>query len=301
MTVHGTVPAIPTPLTAGRSLDEHALERLLARIFGAGAEGVVALGTSGEGMSLDTGRRRAVLRATGSWRGNGTLVAGCAGNSVRTVLEAIDEAAEEAFDAALVPAPFYYPASDSALRSFYHEVASAAALPVILYHIPARTKNQLTPEGVRELALADNVVGIKDSGGDALFHLELLATQHEGFAVMQGVAPLAAWSYLHGARGAITPVSALHPEAELGVRRAVAAGDLAELRQWAGRMNDVARLFRLNGLPLVSNLKAMGELLGICPRWTEPPIPTADDKQLLLLRQQLAELEWDCHVAGSSN
>jgi 4-hydroxy-tetrahydrodipicolinate synthase len=199
-------------------------------------------------------------------------------------MEAIDVAARAGADAALVPPPFYDPLSDAALVSFYESIARTSPIPVVLYHIPVRTKNRLSLAAVRELAAFDRIVGIKDSDGQARFHLELLDLQRPEFAVFQGDASMAGWSYLHGAAGAITPVSSLYPDLEVDLRRAAASGDLVGVRARSAEMAQVARLLRLAGIPLVTNLKAIGELLGIMQRWTEPPMPVASDDHLADLR-----------------
>lgn len=293
MIAAGTLPAIPSPLTENGRIDHDALAAVLERIFTAGVAGVVVAGTSGEGVSIDQARQLELVKATCEVGGRHTIIAGCAGNSVRTILSAIEVAANAGVQGVLVPPPYYYPASDASLISFYTSLAKDSPVPLLLYHIPARTQNRLSISAIRALSELEGVAGIKDSGGQALFHLDLLALQHDGFVVFQGDAPLVGWSYMHGAAGSINPVSALFPNLELALHRSVASGDLDGVRTNSQRMSKIAGLLRLGDLPLVTNLKAIGELLGLMQRWAEPPLPSANDEHLQKLQEALQGLgDW---------
>lgn len=293
MIASGTLPAIPTPLTKDGRIDHDALAAVLGRILTAGVAGAVVAGTSGEGVSIDQARQLELLKAACEVAGDHIIIAGCAGNSVRTILSAIEGAANAGVQGVLVPPPYYYPASDASLISFYTSLAMDSPVPLLLYHIPARTQNRLSISAVRALSELEGVAGIKDSGGQPLFHLDLLALQHDRFVVFQGDAPLVGWSYIHGAAGSINPVSALFPSLELALHRSVASGDLDGVRTYSERMSKIAGLLRLGDLPLVTNLKAIGELLGLMQRWAEPPLPSANNEHLRTLQRALLDLgQW---------
>lgn len=292
MDVSGTLPAVPTPLTMEREVDESALERVVRTLRDVGVDGIVVAGTSGEGMSIDRERRRELLAATNELAADLSVLVGCTGNSVRAVQASILDAADFMVDAVLVPPPFYYPVSDEALVRFYTSLATDAPLPIVLYHIPQRTKNLLSSTSIRALSEHEEIVGIKDSLGSALFHLELLEIQNDGFKVLQGHGPLVPWSYMHGASGAVTPISSLFPHVELEARTAIATRDFETFQRCSFQMGHLAKLLRFGDLPLVTNLKAMGELLGLTRRWTEPPTPVAQDEHLGEMRTAAESYDW---------
>ncbi len=288
-TLSGIFPAVPTHLTRRREVDEPTLEQTCLRLVEAGVDGLVLLGTTGEGMALDEGRRRAVVGvARRVVDGSVALVTGCAGNSTTTVLEAVGVAAEAGSDAALVPPPFYYLLPEEAVVEFYSDLAERSPLPIVLYHIPKLTKNRLSSAALRELAALSNVVGLKDSEGELSLHLDLIGMQGPKFCLFQGVAPLLYASYSLGWEGAITPVGALMPELELGLREAVEAGDEDKAHELGRAITEVASLFRYRGMPLITNVKAAFEAQGYGERWTEPPIPAATDEDVAALKERVA-------------
>ncbi|MGH3468727.1 MAG: dihydrodipicolinate synthase family protein [Thermocrispum sp.] len=285
----GTFPALPTFLNQDRSVDLNAQRAAVTRLIEAGVDGVVALGTSGEGMALDPERRAQVLRVC-RHATERPLVAGCYGNSVRDAMERIAAAAKSGADAVMVPPPLYYPLPAASIVEFYGQLAKRSPLPIVLYHIPQLTKNHLDYDGFRELVTLEPVIGAKDSAGDTVFHLQIVALQHESFSVMQGQAPLLVTSYAAGAAGAITPISALFPGLELDLRKALAIGDQQAVRHLLTTLGKLATLLRSGGYPLVSNLKGIASLLGHGQPWTEPPIPTVPSTQLALLEKALQQL-----------
>lgn len=288
MEITGTFPAVPTFLDQDRAVDTRAQRTAIDRLLEAGVDGVVLLGTSGEGMALDPPRRSTALRASRS-SGDATIVVGCAGNSTRDVIEAVTAAADDGADAALVPPPYYYTLPETAIQDFYGSISERSPLPLLLYHIPQLTKNQLSIEGMRQLAENPAVIGVKDSSGDALFHLRLLEHQNEHFTVMQGLAPLLFLSYTSGARGATTPISAIFPHLELDLRSAIKNGDIATAQSRNSLLARIAHLLRAGGYPLVSNLKAIAYILGHGPHWSEPPMPTVTEDHLGFLRGRLEQ------------
>lgn len=288
-TLAGTLPAVPTPLTDDDAPDEVAVQDLAGRLVDAGVEGLVVLGTSGEGMALPAAARAEAVRAARRGAPERVLVVGCAGQTADAAVDAVQQAAEAGADAALVPPPFYYPLGSAALRRFYENVADAAPLPVLLYHIPQLTKNALTRADVEALSPQPRIVGIKDSHGLMGDHLELLRLQTDAFAVLQGLGSLLLSSYAVGGAGAITPIAALFPELELALRRALRAGDVTEAARQQRQIGRVAALLRSGGYSLVANLKAVAAMLDVGDGRVLPPDTSVDVTHRRWLRGELAE------------
>ena len=72
-------------------------------------------------------------------------------------------------DAAVVITPCYFKSAMSrgdVLEKHYTAVADASPIPVILYSVPANTSIDLPAKTVAALARHDNIIGMKESGGD---------------------------------------------------------------------------------------------------------------------------------------
>lgn len=61
--------------------------------------------------------------------------------------------------------------TDNALLDYYTTVADNSPIPILIYNMPANTGVDLSPEAIACLAAHDNIVGMKDSGGDVSYAL----------------------------------------------------------------------------------------------------------------------------------
>jgi len=121
-------------------------------------------------MMLSDDERREVLSTVGSaCAPNKVLIAGTGCESALETLRLTEYAAELGYDAALVRTPhFYRPQMKPAnLLAFYRTVADRSPIPVLIYSVPAFTNYDMAPELVIELAEHPNIIGIKESGGEA--------------------------------------------------------------------------------------------------------------------------------------
>jgi 4-hydroxy-2-oxoglutarate aldolase len=163
----------------------------------------------------------------------------------------------------LVVAPHYYgdAMTPDALREHYARVADASPLPVLLYTIPKYMHFALSPALVLELAQHDNIVGMKDSSGDAALFRQYMAVQSERFQVLTGSGTLLGEALRMGADGAILAVALFAPMHSLLVLAAVRDGDADAL---AGAQAHLAPLAaQIVGGMGVAGVKAALDLVGL--------------------------------------
>lgn len=282
----GFVPAIPTLLSSQDRVDVQGTARLIRDLEQSGADGVVVLGTTGEGMAMPDDMRESALSAAAE--SSLTVVAGCAGQSTQGVLHRLEAAADGGASYGLVTPPFYYPLDQPGVRDFFLTIADRSPIPILLYHIPQLTRNSLSIDGIEVLSRHDHVVGIKDSHGQAVEHGRILALQSEGFAVFQGLGSLLLNSYALGAAGSITPIGSAFPALEQGLRQALLEGDILMAADHQRRINAVAALFRSGGQSMVTNLKAVAHLLGYGASTVLAPARPAPDEHVAWLAEQLS-------------
>jgi len=257
----GSIPPIPTFLN-GDCVDAKRQCSLLNRLAAAGVDGILTLGTVGEGAVLDEAIRVGAIRAAVRCLPEKAVIVGCFGHTAKALLQQVETAADSGATAALVTPPFYFRLSQVALLDLLTEVADRASIPVVLYHIPTVTGNPLSSELVERVADHPNVAGIKDSGGD-FAHFLKLHRQHasKDFVVFQGTAALVGPSILAGCLDAMCTVTALVPHLEMNLRRAVKTADLAPVPALLRRISAIAELFRLGDYPIPANFKLVAELL----------------------------------------
>lgn len=162
----GYIPAITTPFTKDRQLDEPGLHRLLEWLDAEGMHGIVVAGTTGEWFSLTGSERRAVLRiAAEHLRGKRTLIAGCNAYSADHAIEHARMAHEYGFDGILLTPPPYMVPTEEEIFAFYSHVAKHVPLPICIYNWPPGTNVDMSRMLLERLADLDKVVALKNSTG----------------------------------------------------------------------------------------------------------------------------------------
>ncbi|HED64156.1 MAG TPA: 4-hydroxy-tetrahydrodipicolinate synthase [Planctomycetes bacterium] len=173
----GSITALPTPFRddSRRSIDYPALLGLIERQVGAGTDGLVVGGSTGEGSALSFDERVALFEySAGAVRGRIPVIAGIGTSDTRIAVELASGAASAGVDALLATTPSYARPSQEGLVAHFAEVASATPLPIALYNIPSRTGVDLQPETVARIAREHpNVVAIKEAS-DSLERLRIL-------------------------------------------------------------------------------------------------------------------------------
>jgi dihydrodipicolinate synthase/N-acetylneuraminate lyase len=211
--ISGTLAAAVTPLCdGGDRLDEDAFEPLL-RFYGAGGlQGVLMLGTTGEGVLLTSEERRRVAELAVAEAGALRVIVHCGAQTTAETVLLSSHAAEVGADAVAVIAPPYFPFDVEELVEHFAAAAEACApLPFYLYEYADRSGYAIPVVVIEKLReRVSNLVGIKVS--DAPFDRAepYLAT---GLDVFIGVEALIGQALEGGAAGAISAVAGAFPEA----------------------------------------------------------------------------------------
>jgi 4-hydroxy-2-oxoglutarate aldolase len=200
------LPALITPFAADGTVDEKAHRHNLTLLAEQGAAGFVVAGSTGQSAYLMPGERLQLTNGARDALGAEPFLAcGIQAESVVQATAQIGEAVGGGADAVLVVTPTTLVRNHSErVALFYRTIADAAAVPVMLYSVPAVTGYQLPIELAAELAAHPNIVGLKDSGAEANRVVPLADAIAEGFVVMAGSSRVVNEFILHGAHGAIT-------------------------------------------------------------------------------------------------
>lgn len=170
MLLHGILPPITTPFYPDGRVYLKKLEHNVERYSKTPVAGIVLLGSTGEAMMLSDEERREVLcTARDSCAPHKVLIAGTGCESALETLRLTEYAADLGYDVALVRTPHFYrpQMKPPSLLAFYRTVADRSPIPVLIYSVPVFTNYDMPAELVIELAEHPNIIGIKESGGDA--------------------------------------------------------------------------------------------------------------------------------------
>ena len=208
------LPALITPFASNGDLDLDAHERNLTTFHDRGMTGFLLGGSTGEGPYLEPGERQALLSTTRSTLGNAPfLIAGVMSESLRGTMAQIAEAAEGGADAVLVLTPTsLIRGREEYLEGFYKDVAKASPLPVLLYSVPLFSSYEPSIEVIARIAEFDNIVGMKDSGGNPARKAQIIEATSDDFILYAGSSKAIALSIAAGAYGSITASGNFAPE-----------------------------------------------------------------------------------------
>ncbi|MFJ2861739.1 dihydrodipicolinate synthase family protein [Kitasatospora sp. NPDC087314] len=238
------VPLI-TPFATDGSVALDALAVLADELLAAGAAGLVALGTTGEPAALSEDERWAVIEvAAAACAARGArLTVGAHGGDTRSTAEllaALGARVPQAA-AALVTVPAFLRPGEAGTVAHFRALAERSPLPLLVYHIPYRTGQQLSAAALAELAAVPGVVGVKyATGGLDQAAVELLAAAPADFAVLAGEDAFLAPMLALGAAGGILASAHLATARFVELAAAWQAGDADRARALGHRLTGLA-------------------------------------------------------------
>ncbi|MFX1262615.1 MAG: 4-hydroxy-tetrahydrodipicolinate synthase [Promethearchaeota archaeon] len=257
----GVMPALVTPFTKDGDILEEGFKQVIDFTIGKGVTGVVPAGTTGEFSYLRTEERKKLLKLAIEYvDGRVPVIAGTGQNSTRATLALTQYAADIGCDAALIISPYYLRPADKGYYDHYAEVARKADLPIILYNIPQCTLGILNSNVVEDLAELDNIVGIKDSGGNIGHTVELIQKLKGKMPVLIGHDECFLSAIAAGASAAIMASANIIPHIWLEIMESVKSGDYANAAELQQDVQTLARIVTRNGggPPVKAALKMMG-------------------------------------------
>lgn len=261
--LRGALAASVTPLrAAGGELDEGAFPPLVDFFVAAGLDGILALGTAGEGILLSEQERRLAADLFLQAADNRLQVAvQCGAQTTAETVALAAHAAEVGADAVVVIGPPYFPLDERAQYSHFLAAASACApLPFYVYEFAATTGYAVAPDVLEQLrGAAPNLAGLKVSDTPwASFERYLLP----GLDVFAGPEALIHEAREAGAAGAVSALASAFPAEVAAVVREPSregAARLGELRAFVERFPRQAALKRLlgrQGVPVREDVRA---------------------------------------------
>ena len=228
----GVVPAVVTPLNASDQPDLESLQRHIQVLAQEGCDGVLLLGTTGEGPSMGLSEREAILDAGLSAAEELFVMVGTGLPSLSDTLHLTRRAYQLGADVAVVLPPYYYKrVTDQGLLDFYQRLFDQAVPEegmLVLYHIPQVTQVQLSFSLVERLITVSDgrLAGIKDSSGD-LEHTGELCSLFPELRVFVGTDRLLLAGLQSGAAGCITAGANVFAPLDVAVYRAFASDENA--------------------------------------------------------------------------
>ena len=187
------------------------------------------VGTTGESPSLRFDEHiRVIELAVQAAKGRVKVLAGTGANATTEAINLTKAAEAVGADGSLQVSPYYNKPSQEGLFQHFRKIARATKLPIILYSIPGRCNIAIEVPTVLRLAKAcNNIVGIKEAGGDADRVSQLRAALRQRFTILSGDDALTLPFMAVGAEGVISVASNIIPREISKMVNAFVAGKAA--------------------------------------------------------------------------
>ena len=247
-----TYAAALTPLrNGGADLDEDAFGPYIDFLHRGGVVGVLALGTTGEGILFGRDERMRVAELF--MDGPLEVIVNCGAQTTLATAELAAHAAEKEAAGVAVIAPPYFQLDERALLAHFTAAAHACdPVPFYVYEF-ARASGYAVPPHVIEQLREDvpNLVGLKvsDAPWDA-FQPYLF----EGLDVLVGPESLIAQGLEHGAAGAVSALASALPEKVVSVDPRL--GEIREAIERFPRHAALKRIAARRGVPMAEDVRA---------------------------------------------
>ena len=231
-TLKGTHTAIVTPFTKdGSAVDFDSLNNLIEFQIGAGVDGIVVCGSTGEAQTLGDDEFQKVVSFTkDSVRSRVPVTAGIGTNSTLKAAAIAGLLDEIGVDGILVVAPPYNKPPQRGIIAHFEAIKRATRLPLIAYNVPGRTGCNILPATIATLVRQGTVIGVKEASGSMDQVLDLLTLVRDDCAVLSGEDSLVSSLMLSGGKGVISASANIIPEIFVEITAAALGGDWERAR-----------------------------------------------------------------------
>ncbi len=268
----GTGVAIVTPFLKDGNVDFKSLEKIVNHLIKGKVEYIVAMGTTGESVTLRKDEKAAVTKhIIKVSAGRVPIVLGIGGNNTAEVVHSLDSTDLAGITAILSVCPYYNRPNQEGLYQHFKAVAEASPLPVILYNVPGRTSCNLSDETTLRLAKDfNNIIGIKEASGNMIQIMNIIKNKPKNFLVISGDDQITLPIIACGGDGVISVVANAYPKDFSEMTRQALAGNFVEARKLHYKLISITNLLFADGSP--AGVKAALEIMKLCSAYVRLPL-----------------------------
>jgi 4-hydroxy-tetrahydrodipicolinate synthase len=238
---HGVFPYVVSPVDAAGHVKTDVLGRLANDLIAAGVHGLTPLGSTGEFAYLDRTQRTAVVQATiEATQGRVPVVAGVAATTIADAVTQAKDYQRLGADGILAILEAYFPLKDVQVESYFHAIADAVDIPVVLYTNPQFQRSDLSLDTIARLAEHPRIRYIKDASTNTGRLLSIMNRCGDKLAVFSASAHIPTAVMLIGGVGWMAGPACIVP------RESVQLYDLCKAERWGEAIALQRMLWRVN-------------------------------------------------------
>jgi 4-hydroxy-tetrahydrodipicolinate synthase len=238
---HGVFPYLVSPVHADGKVRNDVLGRLCDDLIKSGVHGLTPLGSTGEFAYLGHTQRTAVVQTTiEAAKGHVPVVAGVVSTSTVDAVAQAQAYQKLGADGILAILEAYFPLQDAQVYSYFHAIADAVDIPVVIYTNPQFQRSDLTLDVIARLAAHPRIQYIKDASTNTGRLLSIMNRCGDAIGVFSASAHIPAAVMLIGGVGWMAGPACIIP------RQSVELYNLCKARRWDEAMKLQRRLWRIN-------------------------------------------------------
>ncbi|EGT5489810.1 TPA: 4-hydroxy-tetrahydrodipicolinate synthase [Clostridioides difficile] len=285
MLFKGSAVALVTPFTEDNNVNFEKLGELIEYHIENGTDALVVCGTTGEATTMSESEIFAVIKYTVEKVNKRIpVIAGTGSNNTMLSVHMSQEAEKLGVDGLLIITPYYNKTNEKGLKLHFETIANSVKLPIILYNVPGRTKVNIKPSVVAELAKIDNIVAVKEASGDLAQVAEIAKLVPKDFAIYSGnddtILPLLSL----GGSGVISVLANICPKETHDLVTKFFEGDIEGSKKLQLDMDAlIAALFiEVNPVPVKTAMNILGFNVGDL----RLPLAEMEETNLNVLKQE---------------
>lgn len=282
--------AIVTPFKNDSSIDFSALGRVINHVIKGGVNYIVALGTTGESVTLTKDEKQAVISyVIETVDGRVPLMAGIGGNNTQEVINSIRQADLTGIDALLSVAPYYNKPTQRGIFQHFKSIATWSPIPVIMYNVPGRTGCNISADTCLELARnCENITGVKEASGDLGQIMKIIKGKPENFGVISGDDMLTLPIIAAGGIGVISVLGNAFPQACSELVNHALKGNFKSAREIQFRYLEMIELLFIEGNP--AGIKAILSVIDLCQNYLRLPLVSVSRPAMTRIQKAVEEI-----------
>ena len=222
MNFEGIYTPVITPFNEDFSIDRQGFATVLEFLIGAGVNGIVVSGTTGEYYAQTIEERVELTRfAKEVISGKLPLIVGTGAIRTEDSIILAEAARTTGADALMINSPPYALPTEGENAQHALAIDKAADLPIILYNYPGRTGVGMGETYLQIVSQSENFCAIKESSGD-IGRLHLLANEYPTLQLSCGMDDQALEFFAWGARSWVAGASNFLPQEHYALYHACA-------------------------------------------------------------------------------
>lgn len=216
----GTLPALYTPYKDDKSINETEFLRLCEWGIANGLDGLFCNGSAGDSQAMPYEMKVKMLELSIKAANKKIpVICGIGSCIYQESLDLANEAYSKGANALLLMMPYYYKFNDDTLYTYVKDLQAKVKLPIYIYNIPLFAP-AMSLNLIEKLSKLPNIVGMKDSSGDALLLNHILDVVPSDFDVFVGREEHYFGALMMGAKGSMTSAGCVFPDAMSAIYKA---------------------------------------------------------------------------------